>query len=191
MIKRVFLAAALLLLLALPAYASFQQQDWQYTKTVQTEKDGFALIDLDPEVLNRSRDDLADIRLTAGDGQEAPYQITRLEPAKTETYPARLIDRVSRPGEYSSVTLDLQNSGRLHDRIALDLESKVDYLRDVTLEGSNDNRTWNLIARDKVLYLAPDYRKNNLSYTPASFQYVKLTFLDGGKEPLTVNPTTM
>lgn len=189
MIRRGFLAAALLLILTLPAYAGFQLQDWQYTKTMQVAKDGFALIDLDPEVLTHSRDDLADVRLTAGEGREVPYQVIQLEPAKEETYPVQFIDRVTRPGEYLSVTLDLQNSGRLHDRITLDLVSKEDYLRDVTIEGSNDNQTWNLIARDKVLSVAPDYRKkdyrkNDLAYNPASFRYVRLTINDGGKEPL-------
>jgi hypothetical protein len=191
MIKNGFPAAAVLFLFALTAYAGFQLQDWQYTRTVQPAKDGFVLIDLDPDVLTHARDDLADIRLTAADGRKAPYQIAGMEPARAETYPVRLIDRVTQPGEYLSVTMDLQNSGRLHDRITLDLESKEDYLRDVTIEGSDDNRTWKLIARDKVLSVASDYRKNNyrkndLAYNPASFRYVRLLINDGGKEPLTL-----
>lgn len=186
MIQRVFLTAAILFLLALPAYADFQPQSWQYNKQVRPANDGFTLIDLDQEVLKHSQDNLADVRLSAGDGQEVPYQLVRQEPYKEETYPAQLIDKVIRANEFSSITLDLQNGSRLHNQILLDLESKEDYLRDVKIEGSDDNRTWKLVAMEKVFYVAPNYRQNDLPYTPASFRYMRVSIDSRGKEPLTV-----
>ncbi|MDF9408417.1 DUF3999 domain-containing protein [Pelotomaculum isophthalicicum JI] len=186
MTRRIFLATAIIFLLAFPACAGLQTQSWQYNKQVQPVNDGFALIDLDQEVLRHTRDDLADIRLSDGEGQEVPYQILQPEPDQEKTYPAQLIDKVVRPNEFSSVTLDVQNGNNLHNRIVLDLESKEDYLRDVKIEGSEDNRTWNLVGTVKVFCVYPNNRQNDLNYFPASFRYMKVSIDCRGKEPLTI-----
>ncbi|OPX84133.1 MAG: F5/8 type C domain protein [Pelotomaculum sp. PtaB.Bin104] len=186
MIHKVLFTATMFFLLAVPAYAAIEPQSWQFTKQVQAQKDGFALIELDAEVLGHTRDDLADIKLSDAAGQEVPYQLLQPEFYKEETFPVQLIDNVVQENEFSSVTLDLQTGDHRHNRIQLDLESKEDYLRDVKIEGSADNRTWNLISSQKVFYVSPNYRQNDLSYPTASFRYMRVTIDSKGKNPLNI-----
>jgi hypothetical protein len=186
MIRRLLLAAALLFLLTAPAYAGFESQSWRFSKDVRPPDDGFALIDLDQEILVNSRDDLADIRLSDKEGQEVPYQLVRQRQYKEETYQAQIIDNVIRVNEFSSVTLDLQEGNRLHNLVLLDLETKNDYLRDVKIEESDDNRNWSLVATGKVFFVSPNYRQNDLSYPTASSRYLKVSIDARGKEPLII-----
>lgn len=184
--KRFGLAIMLILFTALPALASFEQNQWQYFREIRTEKDGFTLIATDRDILTKSQKGLSDIRLTAGDGREIPYQVVRKEQPKENLYPVTIINSVIRE-DTSSLTLDLSKSGLLHNRIALDIENSEDYLREVLLEGSNDNQTWSAVAlQDKLFFVPPDIRKNELSYTPASFRYMRLTIDCRGKKPLKI-----
>lgn len=178
----------ILMFLTVPAYADFQPQQWQYFKQVVAEKDGFALIELDPEALNHCRDNFSDLRIVSGQDRETPYQAIKLEPPKEENYPAQLINRVTRENEYTLVTLDLGKAGSLHNhaRVELEQEHKGDYLREVNIEGSNDNQTWFFISRNRVFYVSPDNRQSDLFYPPATFQYIRLKIDCKGTEPLFV-----
>ncbi|MDD4169736.1 MAG: DUF3999 family protein [Desulfotomaculaceae bacterium] len=188
MTRQALFAAAIFLLLAAPAYAAFQSQSWQFNKQVQAQNDGLALINLDSEVLGHTRDDLADVRLSDEAGQEVAYQLLQPEFDQEETFPVQLIDNVVRENEFSSVTLDLQTGDHRHNRILLELESKedYDYLREVKIEGSTDNRTWNLVTAQKVFYVSPHYRQNDLAYPTASFRYMKVTIDAKGEKNLTI-----
>lgn len=186
--RQALFAAAMFFLLAAPAYAAFQSPSWQFNKQVQAQNDGLALINLDSEVLGHTRDDLADVRLSDETGQEVAYQLLQPEFDQEETFPVQLINNVVRENEFSSVTLDLQTGDHRHNRILLDLESKedYDYLREVKIEGSTDNRTWNLVATQKVFYVSPHYRQNDLAYPTASFRYMKVTIDAKGEKNLTI-----
>jgi hypothetical protein len=184
--KRLGMALLLLLFTALPALAAFQQDQWQYFREIRSEKDGFTLIATDRDILAKSQKGLLDIRLTAEDGREIPYQAVRKEQPKENLYPVTIINSVIRE-DTSSLTLDLSQAGLLHNQISLDIENSEDYLRDVLLEGSNDNQTWHAIAlKDKLFFVPPDIKKKDLSYTPASFRYLRLTIDCREKKPLKI-----
>lgn len=189
--KRLLPAALILLFTAVPALAAFQQDQWQYFKEVRAQKDGFTLIAVDKDILEHSHKGLGDLRILSQDGREIPYQVVRPEPPREDLYPVTIINSVA--GEdYTSLTLDLSRSGLLHNQIALDIVNSEDYLRDVLLEGSNDNLTWSAVKfKEKLFFVPPDIKKNHLSYTPASFRYMRLTIDCKGKKPLNITGARM
>ncbi|MCL4441875.1 MAG: DUF3999 domain-containing protein [Firmicutes bacterium] len=185
--KRLLLAALMLLFSSVPALAAFQQEQWQFFKEIRAQKNGFTLITTDKDILGHSHKGLGDLRLTAEDGREIPYQVVRQERPKEDLYPVTIINLLTL-ADSTSLTLDLSKPGLLHNQIVLDIKNSEDYLRDVLLEGSNDNRTWSAVTlKDKLFYVPPDIKKNNLSYTPASFRYMRLTIDCKGKKPLNIN----
>jgi len=186
-VKRILLAALILLFTAVPALAALQQDQWQYFKEVRVQKEGFTLIDTDKDILGHSLKGLGDLRLTDEDGREIPYQVVRQGPQKEDLHPVNIINSVTL-ADYTSLTLDLSRPGLLHNQISLDIENREDYLRDVLLEGSNDNLTWSAVKlKEKIFFVPPDLKKNDLSYTPASFRYMRLTIDCKGKKPLNIN----
>ncbi|MFZ5651360.1 MAG: hypothetical protein ACOY4I_10975 [Bacillota bacterium] len=183
--KRLLLALAALLMASLPALAGFQQQQWQYSKELYSEKDGFALIELDKEVLEHGQPDLRDIRILDRDGREIPFQVAGKEPVKEETLSAMLIDRAYGK-DFSTVTLDMRKENGLHSEIALTVSNKEDYLRDVKIEGSSDNKNWALLARGKIAHVSSGFRQDVIPYSPASFRYIRLQIENRDNIPLEV-----
>lgn len=183
--KRLFCSFLLILITAAPAYASIQSGQWKYYREVRSSKEGFVLISTDKDLLEKAQKELSDLRLTDDEGREIPYQAVRQESPREYSYPPLLIDVVTRDNS-SSLTLDLSKTGILHNEISLDIENNEDYLRDVTVEGSNDNSSWSLIKKDKLFYVPPDFKKSKLSYTPVSFRYLRLTVDCSGKKPLRI-----
>lgn len=183
--KTAALCFALFLFVPRLAFADFEAENWQFYKELVPEKEGFALIRLDKEVLRHSRNDLKDLRLVSAQGGEVPYKIIERKPAIIETYPVRIIDQVVRENEFSAVTLDLSEQGRLHNRVILELSSENDYLRDVYIEGGNDNRTWHSIDKAK-LFRVGSSGQDTVNYSPVSYRYIRVKIDCQGKEPLNI-----
>ncbi|MHB8156090.1 MAG: DUF3999 family protein [Desulfocucumaceae bacterium] len=184
--KKLCLTAIILFLTTVPALAALQSDQWHYFREVRAQKDGFALIATDKDILTHSQKGLPDIRLTAEDGREITYQVVGKERPQENLYPASLMNAVAKD-DFSYLTLDLSKTGLLHNQISLDIENREEYLRDVLLEGSNDNQTWSAVKfKDKLFFVLPDLKKNDLSYTPASFRYMRLTIDCRGKSPLNI-----
>ena len=183
--KRLFCSFLLILLTAAPAYASIQPGQWKYYQEVSSSKEGFVLISTDKDLLEKAQRGFSDLRLTDDEGREIPYQAVREEPPREYIYTPLLIDVVTRDNS-SSLTLDLSKTGILHNEISLDIENSEDYLRDVTVEGSNDNSSWSLIKKEKLFCVSPDFKKSKLSYNPVSFRYLRLTVDCSGNKPLRI-----
>ncbi len=186
MIRKILvLAFAIMFLVVTPAHADFEKENWQYYKKVEPEKKGFSLIRLDQEVLTHCQNDLNDLRLVSSQGDEVPYKLIQVEPSTVETYPVQIINDVVRENEFSAVTLDMEQTARLNNNIMLEITSKDDYLRDVLIEGSNDNRNWDTIIKSKIFRVG-NSGQNEVSYPPASYRYVRVKIDCKGKEPLDI-----
>lgn len=182
--KKIYLVVFIFFFTAVPAWSAFQPDQWQYYKDFSVPKGGFILINTDKDILGNSRKGLPDIRILAEDAMEIPYQVVRNNFLKEEFYPVTIINQVTKE-DFSSLTLDLSKSGLLHNHISLEIESREHFLRDVLIEGSNDNQAWNTITRkDKLFFVSPDVKKKELTYTPATYRYLRLTIDFRGNKPL-------
>ncbi|MGE5416118.1 MAG: DUF3999 family protein [Acidobacteriota bacterium] len=176
----------LLVLSAAPALADFSANDWRYHKPLQVDKDGFVMVEMDREILGRSQTGLADVRIIDSKGSEVPYQIVEHLMASEESREPQIIDNITKPDGTTQVTLDLQNTGNLHNMVSLDISSAKEYLCPVTVEGSNDNKSWGQIGTGEFFKVAAGYVQNEVSYSDSSFRYVRLTIANAHKKPLEV-----
>lgn len=156
-----------------PLYAVEDLSAYQYYKEVTVAENGFAYINLDAEVLKRTRNDLADIRLSTVEKEEIPYQLTPYSPAQEKYIDAEMIDQMLDGNEYL-LTLDMHNSGQLHNKAVLDIDSESDFYCEVQIESSADNKSWNFVARDKIFTVKPEYEKDDISYPASSSRYLRL-----------------
>ncbi|RYD05436.1 hypothetical protein N752_08815 [Desulforamulus aquiferis] len=97
------------------------------------------------------------------------------------------MDNVILEGEYSRVTLDLQRNGALSNKLNLDIGYDRDFLREVTLEGSDDNFTWHLIQRDRIFSIKSGITDTELLYPNTSFRYLRVTIDSKGEKPLGIS----
>lgn len=175
----------------LPAQAGNSYDRWKYEKQIKSTQDGLALMVLDSTVLDHSRKDLYDIRITDRKGQEAAYRIIRSQADSSKTVGARLIDLGLDKNMNRILTLDMQQNGLMHNEINLDVHSLKDYLLEVTIETSNDNLNWTYIGKGKILALTPKYYKSNLTYPTSTRRYLRLTIPRQGKYPVQVSGATV
>jgi len=156
-------AAALVLVLS-AATASAGELDparaaWRYRRSVTApSSDGFAALDLPPELRAHSRPDLCDPRLLAADGTEVPYVLDRVvDREASRTWQGTLTDTVQEPvgpadaaAGTSQWTVDL-GAVRELDTIELDVREQ-DFAKHMSVEGSTDRREWQTLAADVPVF---------------------------------------
>ncbi|MEG6522216.1 DUF3999 family protein [Desulfotomaculum sp. 1211_IL3151] len=180
--KKGLLLIVALLLLAVPAYADFQEKNWQYKKNFRAEKEGMHVIQLDTDILAHTKSGFEDLRVIDARGKELSYQL--LLPT-SETYysqestdgvnsGAGTLNNVIRENQYSSITFDLHQPTP-NNMIWLSLDTDQDYLRQIKVEGSSDNRNWNLIHKDKIYSVGKELENNKIIYPTADYRLIRVT----------------
>lgn len=189
------LAFALALGIAAGPFASAADQDqaraaWRFRRSVSaTPSDGFAALEVPPEVQAQARPDLRDLRLLAADGREVPYVVDRsvgVEASRTWTGTLRDTGRepVGAAAEGASAsqwTVDLQ-APREVDTVSLDVR-EPDFAKRMRVEGSLDAREWTVLADDAPVFDRPwqgRVRHTQIALREAtSVRYLRLTTRDG------------
>src|SRR5271157_2127774 len=118
---------------------------WQWFHDVPLPKQGNSpRVDflLPVPVFGESREDLGDLRLYDGQGQERPYAL-RVREARDERrqLPARQFNRQSNADHSIEVTLDLGERPAEHNEMEV-VTQGTDFRRGVVLEGSDNDRDW-------------------------------------------------
>lgn len=178
-------AAMTLLAGACPALA-WDARSWQYQKELKSEQDGFVLINLDQSVMEHARYGFEDLRLVDAAGAEVSYQLLERGAYSKASYDSRILDVAVVKGEANLLSLDIGESGHLHNRIEMEISCPDDYLRNVSIEGSDDNSNWKSLGEDKLFRVGQDYRKSYLQYPDSSYRYIRLAIASQGEKPLTV-----
>ena len=139
---------------------------------------------------------LSDLRITANNGEEIPYTIRslhRLYPAKFTA--AQLLNPVKLANGGSSAILDLGKQEIRHSKIILQIQGN-DYLRQTTVESSQDGKTFALLASGAYLFdistKGPRANRNWLAYPQTNSRYLRITLLPGAdKQSLTIIGATV
>ncbi len=188
------------LTLAGVASADFNLAEWQYQKSVavrEAKPGEFARLVLDQDVLVHAQASLNDLRLIKGGNEEVAY-VARVAGGRNEVknLPVQIIDR-GHTTDRSVLTVDLGQSGLLHNEITLDIINR-NFRRSVRLEASDDNRTWVTILgqNDPTPQINHGYiydyslefhaADTTLSYGPSSKRYLRLTVFNNGQTPLEI-----
>jgi hypothetical protein len=165
------------------------QKTFKYQALIDTVKfTGFYKIDIEPRVLVKSRDDLADIRLADMKGNLVPYisegNMPQFEKQKFVVFPPANINSPKDTG----TTFIAENTLRQPVSTLWVTMNNTAVKRTVNLSGSNDQKNWYAIEEDIPLqdaFLNSDGTyQQSLTFPASNYQYLKLPVNDKNKAPV-------
>ena len=118
-------------------------------------------------------------QLNEKDTIEIPYLISssRLDIYDRKSFKdLKIIDKSYETGKFSYATL-VVDTNLIYTAVYLNF-SELSFFKDVTLEGSNDNKNWKIIVENEKLfrYYKDDndqYYRNKISFEPVTFKYLR------------------
>jgi len=187
-VKKLLLTlSTLVLLLIAPAscLATFDQAYWHYYKELPVASSGFSAVKLDQEVMRGCQENFSDLRVTDQAGREISSQVIQPDKERMDLAATEL-DRFEYP-TYTSLVLDLGPTTPAHNRIDVDMESDKDYMREVTLEASQDNKTWGKIGQGRIMMFHGKIY-NTVSFTTSTTRYLRVNIKQvSGEKRLLLN----
>ncbi|MDD5541977.1 MAG: DUF3999 family protein [Acidobacteriia bacterium] len=138
---------------------------------------------IDDDVLAHSGPIDKGIRVIAGSAAEIPFDIlvdndSLLEDAHSNV---ALLDVAVSKGKYQQFICDLGSSGIPTNRLTLVTPSR-DFAFRADIEGSNDRKTWLLLAHNQHVFNWSEGQKLSLEFPDTTDRFVRfLLWLDGGK----------
>ncbi len=99
----------------------------------------------------------------------------------------KIIDKSYEANKYSYATLVL-DTNLIYTSVYLNFNS-ADFFKDVTLEGSNDNKSWKTIIENEKLFhyyrdTYDNYFRNKIVFEPVSFKYLRVKADDSNSQKL-------
>ncbi len=144
----------ILLALSTPCLAQDAESlsPWAFFKPIAGgANQGLVWFELDREVLGKSRQDNADLRLRDRDGKEIPYALrVRREVDRSEELEMREFNRGVR-GTVTEVSVDLGESRQAHNELELETPGR-NFRRRVSVSGSDDAQNWALLREPSLLF---------------------------------------
>lgn len=151
------LAAAALWLMTCPARADFDPEAWAFYRDIKAPEDADgknARLQLDDRVWDRAAGPgLQDLRVLRGETDDIGYVVyaPQKEPPTIAERPGRVVNNAKRGTEATELTVDLGGDPQIANRVRL--ESPADDFRcAVTVEGSDDNKTWKTIRDNGAIF---------------------------------------
>ncbi len=181
------------------AWADFTPKGWRYWKAVALPElagdEEMVELPLDRDVFSGAASGLVDLRVIAGESQEAPSQL-RVETYQREqtSRSVQIRDLAHLPGQYTTFVVDLGEEGLLHNEIDIMASNKTgDFRRGVALEASRDGQTWLLLRDDGEIFELPvlvrgvPVRDTTVSYPQTTVRYLRVRISNKEGEPLSID----
>ena len=146
LVASIFLAAAF-------AFCDVQTKSWEFSKFIHlTDNSKKAVaIPLDGQVFNSAKSDLSDLRVVGQKGSEHSYAIFIQREIKEERkLGSGMLSTQTTPTE-SIITAELKDPIKPFNSIRIIPESN-NFARKITIEGSNDNKAWEIIRKGTVVH---------------------------------------
>lgn len=184
------IVAALVLVVSVSAQTSFSL--WPYYVEVMPERIGGQLYDLvvPLAVSDKSRADLADLRLFDSANREVPYAIrVRRDVDERREIPTRLFNYGFAGPATSEVTVDLGEDPGEHNEIDVETNG-TNFRRQVVIEGSDSGREWRTLSNDGVLFSFASQNNvadsERVSYPTSRYRYLRVRV---SRDPITDRET--
>jgi uncharacterized membrane protein len=147
--------------------------------TVAVPAGGYAVLQVPPELYHASATaGLADLRIAAPDGVEAPWLLRDRGPVEpVRELPAALLDPVVLPDGGASASFDLGAGDRHHNAIRLDLDGEA-FVREARIEGSDGSGAWAAAGAGLVFRVAAGgsrEERTTVVYTSSAARFVRVT----------------
>lgn len=198
LIRNLLCLAVAALALTIPdsqAFASFNPEDWPRYCEVETgdTSKGYAMVEISGPLFDASGPDFHDVRVGQSDNaktEEIPYDIvSKPYPAKETALPASLLNRGS-SGKNTTATVDLGQKVQPHNHLVISTTGR-DFIKEVTLEGSDDRHTWVKIRNSGKIAdftsRGPAYRRTDVTYDTVDFRYLRVTLSGGTGEAVYID----
>jgi hypothetical protein len=186
--KRV-LVLVFLLATATAANATSDYSGWSWQRHIPVGPvSGFVRLPITPEVFDQSQPTLNDLRVLDTSRSLVPHVLhwgRVRDISRTEWLIARLLNETYVPAMYSRVTVDFGDMVE-KNRLKVNL-SQTNYRRRALLEGSNDSKTWEVVAEDQWLFNVSMQGRNfmldTLKFPVNNFRYLRLTAYNMSDDP--------
>ena len=172
--------------------ADFLPEEWLHAKEIQLPagitEDTLVGVELDNEVFANAKADFSDLRIVDKKGTEIPY-VLRSETTQRGVvdYSPRMLNLSNVPRSYTSFVADF-GGNVAHNQIKILTNSK-NFRRKVTISGSNDQKTWQIIKEGDEIYdysLEFNARDVEITYLESVYKYLLVRIEDGDEEPLSI-----
>jgi uncharacterized protein DUF3999 len=129
------------------------------------------------QVMDKARDDLADLRLYDAAGKEIPYAVrVRRELDDASPIAGRMFNQVA-VGNTSEVSVDLGEAPGEHNEVEIETAG-TNFRRAVTVEGSDTGADWKLLKSGDVIFsftsINNTARSGRVNYSTSRFRYLRV-----------------
>ena len=161
--------------------------EWRYSATIDVKEQGLVRARLPFEVQSQAQPSLADLRVMDPIGQEMSFFVDQpmIEPARQ----APLMNLIATMAKKKTILTGEVPPQILSQGVsAIVLESPTDdFLKPVTLEGSNDRSHWTMVAQDHPIFKQPgQYSSTQLELPKLPWRYLRVTLDDESAPPIRV-----
>jgi hypothetical protein len=173
-------------------YAQTSLSLWPYFVDVVPERADGQLYDLivPLPVMDKSRADLADLRLFDSANREIPYGIrVRRDIDEKREIPTRLFNNGFAGPATSEVSVDLGENPGEHNEIDIETNGS-NFRRQVVIEGSDTGREWRTLSTDGVIFSFASQNNvaesQKVSYPTSRYRYLRVKV---SRDPITDEET--
>jgi hypothetical protein len=133
------------------------------------------------EVMDKSQEDLADLRLYNAQGREIPYALRiRREIDEKREVGARVFNQARVGSTTSEMSVDLGESAGEHNAVEIET-SGSNFRRRVEVEGSDSAKEWRTLRVGEVIFSFESQNKtvesNRVSYPASRYRYLRVRVL--------------
>lgn len=180
--KRIGLISTIVVVASLPLMISRAQSSmspWPFFVEISSPAaPGIYETVLPLHVMDKAREDLADLRLVDAQGREIPYAVrTRKEVDESREIGARLFNQVRAGTNATEVSIDLGESPGEHNEAAIDTAGS-NFRRRVDVEGSDTAAQWRTLKTGEVIFSFTSLNKivdsNRVTYPVSRYRYLRL-----------------
>ena len=170
---------------------------WNWRRSIDVgTSSGFVRLAVTPEIFNESQATLNDLRVIDESDSLVPHIVHwgRVhETQQLEWKPARLINATFVPGKYAAVVADFgEATEKSHIRVTL---SGQNYRRRALIEGSNDSKTWEVVAEDLWLFdvslPGQNFKVDTIRFPTNNFRFLRLTVYHMTDDPRRITIETI
>jgi hypothetical protein len=191
--KKIILATVMFAGFAIAARADFSLSQWQFQKDAAGFSKGLVDVQLDKEIFAGSSRGLADVRVVDNVNQEVPYKLVtaRSEDAQKQYNPKVLNNSVV-AGKFTTAIMDLGERGIVTNFMTVRTPSE-NFQRNVTVYGSDDQNSWNILKSNAYIYDYTDKKGNlktqntSVAFPESVFQFLKIEISDAENNPVVIS----
>jgi hypothetical protein len=188
--RRFFILSIAIVAALLGGVAVFAQpaaSSWPFFVEVTPVGAGINQFAVPLHVLDKAREDLADLRLYDASGREIPYAVRiRSEEDDTEEIDGRMFNQANIGSTASEVSVDLNVDPGDHNEVEIETEG-MNFRRSVEVEGSDTGTGWKTLTTGGVIFsfgsASSTARSNRVSYPVSRYRYLRVrVFADTPRE---------